>query len=211
MRMGAGAVAVVTVASAAALLTGCGDEETTSEAEPAAPITLEAITIPPTEELAGEGDGASGLAGDDPYCALMISAVADYNAALTTYVEDVFEAITSAALSDDLDAVNELGFTVNDLGIASRDTLYDAIEHVDDSEAAHDGIAAMINYVDSYTLPIAAILMAAGDFQQLSEDLTALTQSRLSLFEEMPALAGAVQTYTQGRCGVDLEVLFDVG
>lgn len=175
-----------------------GSGEATTSAGPASGtegvITLDAITPGP---LPG---------GDDPFCVAVITAVTDYNTALQTYVDDVLAATTAAALSNDLTGINQLGATVNALALDATDRMDDALE-LTDNKAARDGITGMIEYLEVYLVPVALIMVAASDFEQFNDDITAHTQAQLPVINRQSGHARALENYTIERCGVELKVL----
>lgn len=200
-------VAVACASLAAIALAGCDRDEPESDevvivtpsgsASPAGSdddgtITLEAITPAPST--------------DDEYCTAVITAMTDYNTALQTYVDDVIPATLTAAETNDLSGINDLGGTVNALALDAFDRVTAAKALVDD-KAASEGLNGMLEYLNSYLIPAALIMNAANDFDAFNDDITAHTEAQLPLIQRQFGHAQAVKDYTSERCGVDLEVL----
>ena len=178
-------VVIVTPGESAA-----GDERTV--------ISLPAITPGPA--------GGSLPGGDDPFCAAVVSAVTDYNAAISTYTGEILNASAAAGLSNDMSGINALGVTVNDLAIDARDRMEEALT-LTDNKAVKDGITGMIGYIDAYLSPVALIMVAATDFDEFNTDIVALTQAQLNRINRQTGHADAVKLHTEERCGVKLDVL----
>ncbi len=157
-------------------------------------ITLEAVTPAP---LPG---------GDDPYCVAVIGAVTDYNLALQTYIDDVLASTTQAALTNDMTGINELGSTVNQLGLEASEAMDEALE-LADNKAAEAGITGMIEYLEVYLAPVAVSMVAASDYAAFNDDVTAITQAQMPVIMAQSGHAAAVEAYTYERCGVELKVL----
>lgn len=143
---------------------------------------------------------------DDPFCAAVISAVTDYNAAISTYTGEILVASAAAGLSNDMSGINGLGVTLNDLTIDAKERMEEALALTED-KAATDGITGMIGYIDAYLSPVALIMVAATDFDAFNTDIVDLTQSQLDRINRQAGHAAAVTSHTEERCGVKIEVL----
>jgi hypothetical protein len=205
------ALSTITLAALAFGVTACerdGDASdevvivTPSEAPPLADegplISLPAITPGPA---GGELPG-----GDDPFCAAVVSAVTDYNNAISTYTGEILNASAAAGLNNDMSGINALGVTVNDLTIDARTRMDEALA-LTDNKPAKDGITGMIGYIDAYLSPVALIMVAATDFDEFNTDIVTLTQSQLDRINRQTGHADAVKRHTEERCGVKLDVL----
>jgi hypothetical protein len=143
---------------------------------------------------------------DDEFCAAVISAVTDYNAAISAYTGEILNASAAGALSNDMTGINGLGAVVNDLAIDARSRMEAALALTDDKPAT-DGLNGMIGYIDAYLTPIALIMVAATDFDAFNTDIVTLTQSQLTLINQQTGHAASVESHTEERCGVKIDVL----
>lgn len=143
---------------------------------------------------------------DDEFCATVISAVTDYNAAISAYTDQILSASAAGGISNDMTGINALGVVVNDLAIDAKARMEAALALTDDKPAT-DGITGMIGYIDSYLTPVALIMVAATDFNTFNTDIVTLTQSQLTLINQQSGYADSVEGYTEERCGVDIDVL----
>lgn len=190
------------VLTAAVMVTACEDEATTSSSGAAASSFAEASETP-----TGAASEPTPTASADDFCEAVTTAITTFDTAADTYINQVLAAVAAAGISNDLSGINALGPALNDAAITSREHMYAAYEAASDP-AAKDGIAGMIAYLDSYLIPSAVVMTGASDFDQLSADLSALTQANLSLIEAQSGHATAVIEHTELRCDTEIDSIF---
>ena len=190
------------VLTAVVMVTACEDETTSTSSFAGASDTAGTSETP-----TGNASEATPTASEDDFCEAVIAAITTFDTAADTYINQALAAVAAAGLSNDLSGINALGPTLNDAAITSREHMYDAHEATSDP-AARDGIAGMITYLDSYLIPSAVVMTGASDFDQLSADLSALTQANLSVIEAQSGHATAVIEHTELRCDTEIDSIF---
>lgn len=191
------------LASASALLaaiwlTACSGSEPPADATPS--FSLPAITIGPTPEPTGDWDD------DDPYCDIVLEAL-ELTRLASASQEATMAALLdpNAALAGNMAPINEGGFELLAYARDSRALYVEALDHVGDADAKL-GIEILIDFVDMYSVPVGEIMAISASFEQLSDELTALTTSASvqGLIAQAQPQQQIVTAYTEERCLIDI-------
>lgn len=183
--------------AAAFTLTACSGEAPGEDGTGPTPlITLEAITVEP-------GDPAA--PSDDPFCEIAMAALVEWSGLASRIDTEVLPAVATAVFSGDTGGLNTLGAELNDSMVAERELMYDALEFVEEPEP-RDAIGGMINYLDSVVAPVAGMLVATDDINQLSLDMGEFFSRPdiQAVVDSQTAVAGEFEAYTEVRCEVEI-------
>lgn len=200
MRATAIPVVMLLVVATALSATACSGEAPGDEAPGPTPlITLEAITVEP-----GDPDVPSA----DPFCHVAMEALVEWSGLASRIDSEVLPAVATAVFSGDTGGLNALGSELNDSMVAERELMYDALEFVDEP-GPQNAIGGMINYLDSVVAPVAAMLVATNDVNQLSMDMGEFFSRPdiQEIVDGQTAVAGEFEAYTEVRCDVEINTL----
>jgi hypothetical protein len=192
----AGAVVATLLLAACSGESPSDDGDGSGEGGPTPFITLEAITVEPMDP---------GAPSDDPYCQVAMEALIEWSGLASRIDSEVLPSVATAVFSGDTTGLNALGGELSDSMVAERELMYDALEFVDEPEP-RDTIGGMIAYLDSVVGPVALMLVATNDVNQLSLDMgDFLSRADVqALVDGQTAVAADFEEYTEVRCGVDI-------
>ncbi|PKQ26558.1 MAG: hypothetical protein CVT64_05710 [Actinobacteria bacterium HGW-Actinobacteria-4] len=167
--------------------------------------TFSLPAISPLEDP-GEDDGHGDFAVTDPYCAIVVQALAETDSAQAMLDNLLVQIATpEVVLGNDMTAIHNAGFDLYAHGEKSLELYADASAHVDEPDIQL-ALDVMSDFVTYYSIPVAETMATSGTFLDLSDSLSTLTQSATvqGVLAQAPTQQQILTAYTEERCVITI-------